>query len=269
MLPTLAQYRAFRAACSMALALVPVHPAWAGVNSCASNVQYPPYFHFSGESGHGGLSLQILEKSLGGFSGKFSVQVLPWKRCLKLAELGMMDIVINVPTAQIDPEPFLVSESYAELHSAYYVSRKHRPNGIGIASLEDLKSYRLCGLAGNLYDSYGLKNHPVDSGATNYYALVGKLHSGSCDIFLEKQEVVAGLSDIDQELGKLFASEHLIGRTLPEDSPIGLHFAISKKSAQADAIIRAVNRFILGSRAEAAKTTKKRRRLPAPPPASP
>lgn len=229
--------------------------AAAAISACASNVQSPPYFHVSPDRNvQAGLAVDVLRSAVAMLKETLTIQVLPWKRCLKLTELGVIDLALNVPTAQIDPAPYLVSDAYAELDSMYIVSRKQWPKGIPISNLEDLKSFRICGLSGNTYDSYGLRGYPVDSGTSNYFSIVGKMHQGRCDIFLEKRQIIDALSAVDHELHALFSSKSLLVTRLPEDSPIGLHFAISKRRAGAAELLASLNQVIAGLK-----------KMPAPP----
>ncbi|PWF55778.1 substrate-binding periplasmic protein [Massilia glaciei] len=230
--------------------------AAAATTVCASNVQSPPFFYVAQFNKDGtlprGLAVEILREAIGTRVGGPHIAKLPWKRCLKLAELGLIDIVINVPTAQIDAAPFFITEPYVEMRSAYYVSRRRWPRGIPITNLEDLKAYRLCSLSGNTYDGYGLRGQPVDSGTNNYISLIGKLHAGNCDLFIEKREVVAGLRLLAPRVAEAFASRDLISARLPEDSPIGLHFAVSKRSKEGAALRARLDRTI--ARLKAANT---------------
>ena len=211
---------------------------------CVSSVQYPP-FHYSIGAETVGVSIDILRNAIAAVPrAPFEIRALPWKRCLKLAELGMIDIVADVPTAQIDPAPFLISQAYVELGSAYYVSRRRWPHGIAIRNLQQLDGYRICGLSGNRYDSYGLRERQVDSGANNYLSLIGKLHAGHCDLFIEKRQVVAGLVLRDPRLAAAFSAPAVIDADLPEDSPVGLHFAVSRRAAQAPELLEKVDRAI-------------------------
>lgn len=225
---------------TLALVLASVLPAkaapaaGAALRACAADLEYPPYL-FSRRDGKDGpvtaqgLSADILQYALRKAGRSPAViQRLPWLRCLKLAELGEFDVVLNVPTAQIDATPYLISASYAELHSIYFVSRRQRPNGIAIGNLQDLRSFRMCGLRGNRYESYGVQTSDVDTGANNYVSLINKLHVGRCDLVVEKSEVVSGLLALDPQLRVLLTSPMVRAMPLPEDSPIGLHFAVSR-----------------------------------------
>ncbi len=208
------------------------------LTACGANIDYPPYL-YGAENAQRGVVIDILKHAWPGSS--FSVRKLPWRRCLKLAELGQIDLVLNVPTAQIDPAPFHITESYAQLHSVYFVAPSRWPRGIAITNVQDLRSYRVCGLMGNRYDSYGLPSQAVDLGANSYSALIGKLEAGFCDLFIEKREVINGLLKFDKPLADRFADAKLVATALPEDSPIGLHFAVSKASPRATELLEQLN----------------------------
>lgn len=230
--------RCMACVCSIAAQNVAAAPI---LTACASNVDYPPYLYETGSTMNG-VVVDILRHIWPSVHADLiAVRKLPWKRCLKLAELGQIDLVVNVPTAQIDPAPFHITEAYAQLHSVYFVAKAHWPRGIVIASLQDLRSFRVCGLMGNRYDSYGLLTEAVDRGANNYRSLIGKLEAGYCDMFIEKREVIAGLLKFDEQLARQFASASLLVRNLPEDSPIGLHFAVSKLSASHNMALEKLN----------------------------
>ncbi len=208
------------------------------LTTCGSNIDYPPYLYGANDAPRG-VVIDILKHAWP--SSPFSVRKLPWRRCLKLAELGQIDLVLNVPTAQIDPAPFYITETYAQLHSVYFVASSRWPRGIAIRNVQDLRSYRVCGLMGNRYDSYGLPAKAVDIGANSYRALIGKLEAGFCDMFIEKREVIDGLLKFDKPLANMFADAKLVVTALPEDSPIGLHFAVSRASPRATKLLGQLN----------------------------
>lgn len=220
------------------------------LQACAANLEYPPYVFSKRRSVVSakevtGISIDVLNTALENLGEPPAhVERFPWVRCLKLVELGKFDIILNVPTAQIDPAPYFISEPYAELHTEYFVSRLRWPRGIAIHNLQDLRSFRVCGLLGNRYDSYGLRSGWVDTGTNNYVSLIKKLHAGHCDLFMEKSEVIAGLVAEDAELRGLLSSSIIIRTRLPEDSPIGLHYAISRRKENSKRLLRELNRTI-------------------------
>jgi polar amino acid transport system substrate-binding protein len=218
------------------------------VRACAANLEYPPYLYAENQGGRhdlAGLSLDILQYALRK-NGKSMVRVqrLPWLRCLKLVELGEMDLVLNVPTAQIESSPFLISEPYAIVHSVYFVSSANAAKGIRIGSYEDLSKYRICGLLGNRYDAYGIDTAKVDTGSDDYLSLINKVKAGHCDLFIEKREIVESLSRRNAALKAALNSPQLMQFSLPEDSPIGLHYAISRNMPGARLLLKQLDASI-------------------------
>lgn len=220
------------------------------VRACATNLEYPPYlFTRAGATdsgpGQAGLAYDILKYALKQH-GRPPVHIarLPWPRCIKLVEIGDIDLIINVPTAQIDPGPFYISEPYAVVHSVYYTSRQHWPNGLAIANVQDLRKYRVCGLIGNQFDGYGLRGQGVDTGANSYLSMVNKLMAGHCDLFIEKMEVIDGLIARDSELARAFNTPSLARMPLPEDTPFGLHYAISRRMPGGQLLLEQLNAAI-------------------------
>jgi polar amino acid transport system substrate-binding protein len=210
------------------------------VHACAANLEYPPYL-FTKREGDSesmvGVAVDVLQLSLKK-AGKppAQIQKLPWLRCLKLAEVGEIDVVLNVPTAQIDPEPYRITQPYAVVHSVYVTSRTNSPKGLTIRTVEDLNRYRICGLLGMRYDSYGIDTAKVDTGANTYLSLINKLMAGHCDLFLEKREIIDALQARSPELKAAFTSSSLVESLLPEDSPLGLHYAISRRIPNSQAL---------------------------------
>lgn len=203
------------------------------VRACAANLESPPYL-FTKKEGDAeslvGLAIDVLQQALKSASKPpAQIQKLPWLRCLKLAEVGEIDVVLNVPTAQIDPQPYRISQPYAVVHSVYITSRINSPRGLTIRNVEDLTHYRICGLLGTRYDSYGIDTAKVDVGSNSYLSLINKLVAGHCDLFLEKREIIDALQVRSPELKAAFTSNSLVESLLPEDSPLGLHYAVSRR----------------------------------------
>lgn len=222
------------------------------IHACAPELEYPPYLFTdvpkSGTSGRpqlAGLSLDVLQHALKqAGQAPAVIEQLPLLRCLKMVERGLIAVVLNVSTAQIDPAPYYISKPYAQVHSMYFVSTLHWPRGIAIGTVEDLKSFNICGLLGNRFDSYGIDTALVDTGTKGYEALIAKLHAGRCDLFIEKREVMAGLAQRNPQLKNLLSSPTLRQTVLPEDSPIWLHFAVSRRIPNGEILLKQLNSSI-------------------------
>jgi polar amino acid transport system substrate-binding protein len=213
--------------------------------ACVADLEYPPYLYTQHDAANErlvGIGVDVLQFSLKR-SGHppAQIQKLPWLRCLKLTELGEVDLILNVPTAQIAPQPYRISNPYAIVHSVYISSRINSPHGLTIRTVEDLNRYKICGLLGVRYDSYGIDTDKVDTGSNNYISLINKLQANHCDLFLEKREIMDALLARSPELKTAFKSASLVQTSLPEDSPIDLHFAISRKISNSQALLDQLN----------------------------
>ena len=205
---------------------------------CVADVAQPPFVYWQGGADAlrntspqiQGLAVDVL-KLIAGRMGRDPVDVtaLPLRRCLAMVASGQMDMVANVPTAQIDPKPYLITESYFTLTSEYFYWKPRFPDGVTIKVVDDLLRYRVCGIAGYNYEAYGLSVGQVDMGAQNYHALIHKMASGRCDLFIDKRETIESLRLVDADLFKELMSGTFGVGTLKEDLPTGLHYAFSRQ----------------------------------------
>jgi len=200
---------------------------------CAADAQLPP-FTYSQHNRTIGMAVDLLARLLkeAGLPAA-QVEMLPWRRCLALVQSGRYALALNAATAQVDPAPFLVTEPYVQLNSVYLYSSRYFSSGLSIKQLDDLHRYRVCGLMGHTFESYGLDNAKVDVGAANYPQLIAKLHAGHCDLFLDKREVIAALHLVDTRLKDMLTDGSLQIRPVPEEAPVGLHFLVSRRIKQA------------------------------------
>ena len=222
----------------------------ASIRACVADLDFPPYvYSVPGPAGTRpalvGLAIDVLQNSLQNLGyPSAKIERLPWNRCLALTEHGQVDLILNVPTAQIDPTPFYISDPYAHVHSVYFYSRKIWPKGINIGNFEDLKHFHICGLLGNRFEAYGINTAKVDTGSYTYDSLIGKLIAGHCDLFLDKREVIAALASRDEKLRLALNSPDLQEMPLAEDVPIGLHFAIGRNMPGGETLLLQINASI-------------------------
>jgi polar amino acid transport system substrate-binding protein len=75
----------------------------------------------------------------------------------------------------------------------------------------------------------------------NYLSLINKLKAGHCDLFLEKREIMDGLQARSQGLRTAFNASSLVQTPLPEDSPLGLHFAVSRRIQDSQTLLEQID----------------------------
>jgi len=218
------------------------------VTACATDVDAPPYL-FAGASENNakeqGIGVDVLQEVLRRLHLESApLRRLPWARCLNEVTTGKIDIAINVQTAQVDPAPYWVTDSYMDVHSVYIYAKAIHPAGLKVESLHDLKRFRVCGLFGTRYDAFGLAVDQIDDGSRDYVSVFGKIGAGRCDMAIEKSAVLDGLLKRDKQLRQLYESAQLARGKMPEDEMLGLHFVISRKMAGGDLLRNAINREI-------------------------
>lgn len=217
------------------------------LRGCVAEANMPPFSYNERPNGFPkGFSVELLTQITKiAELPNASLEMLPWKRCLAMVASGKLDFVMNVPTAQIDPAPYLITQPYYDVWHYYVYAHNNWPQGIAINNLEDLKRYKLCGLLGYNFDGFGIDTATVDTGATTLDQLMAKLQAKRCDLVIEKREVFESLAQTDPGLRSLVARNVLRWNKLPEDSPLGLHFAVSRLIPKAREVADGINKAII------------------------
>ncbi|WP_158253595.1 substrate-binding periplasmic protein [Chromobacterium alticapitis] len=222
----------------------------APLRACASDVDFPPFVltstsGFAGGTQNTGLAVNVLQRALRRAGREPAiVERLPWRRCQETVAYGQRDIIIDVPTRELDNKRFLATEAYADVHHLYFYSLKRYPKGPPLRSLADLKHHMVCGLLGSHLDAFGIDAEHQDTGSKNERSAIIKVDQGRCDVFIEVREVVDSLSAHDAELRDLFNTPTIRRANLPGETPAGLHFAFSRALPDAPALQRAFNATI-------------------------
>lgn len=178
----------------------------AGLRACISEVDLPPFaYHQANNPELKGYTLDVLQLLLRDSGHQLSrLDRLPWRRCLSQLQQGQYQLALNARSGQFDTSDVLASKPLYQLHYLYFYSRQRFPQGLKLQSPAELPRYRLCSLLGQGYEAFGIDSQQIDSGATSYAALIGKLHNMRCDLFIEAREVIAGHLLLDPSLsGKL------------------------------------------------------------------
>lgn len=219
-------------ACLLLLCLAMGSACAGTVQVCADQAEMPPFVFAErvNDQRSGkvvGASVDLL-KLIGARQGwNVSVQLLPWARCLALVADHRVDIALNVGQADAGSQ-LVLSDAYFTMHNVYFYSRRARPQGLSLQKLSDVGQYHLCGLGGYHFEVYGIPTSKVDRGATiGYEQLIGKLHLGRCDLFIDSRETMAGQYLINPKLRSLLVDGTLVSQPLP-DSPLRpLYFGVA------------------------------------------
>jgi len=126
---------------------------------------------------------------------------LPWNRCLKEVEQGSVDFALGVYFNEERRKIFDYSAHYNTLTpQVFYLSSKP----VVVATVDELKKYRGCGIYGSSYAHYQLDAKDLDMGS-DYDSLYRKLLAKRCDYFVEELEAV-----VDSSTGKNFLAQPLV-----------------------------------------------------------
>jgi len=214
------------------------------IRACAQDVDTPPFIYRSHQGQRlQGYTLDVLQRLLHQHGHQLQkIDRLPWRRCVSQLQQGVYQLVLDARTGQFEGGQLLATQPYYQLHNLYFYSRKRFPKGLRIASLPELGAYRLCSLAGQGYEQFGIDGRQVDSGTNNYGSLIGKLHNLRCDLFIEAREIVAGHLLLDATLGDRLRNPNLDDAPLPGDkASTGLHFLVGHDIDRRLGLLRSLN----------------------------
>ncbi len=203
---------------------------------CEDENEWPPYSYFLRHEGKKtgqvtGFAVDVIGDILNRHQIVHSITMIPWARCLAVAQLGeRFQMVLNLSASPERQAVFLLSRPYYTLASYYYYSRRHHPNGLNVKTVADLKKYRICGIFGYNYAAFGFAPGEVDDGTKDFGALIAKLHIDRCSAFVEHENVMKGFALI----GKDYLSDPDIGKAPIPGRPAGaFRFGVSRKFAHA------------------------------------
>jgi polar amino acid transport system substrate-binding protein len=235
-----------------ALALTAIAPAasWANdlkdsvVHICEDGGEWPPYTYYHRINGKPtqlirGYAVDVVDAIFAKAGITHTIELLPWARCQKEVEQGVAyQMALNASWNETRAKAYFLSRPYYRTTNYYFYSRRHHPDGLPIAGVDDLKKFRVCGLFGYNYETYGLAPGSVDQGTRDFAALIAKLHAGRCDLFLEKYEIMAGFTAIGQPY---LADKDLAGMPVPGMASTQFYIMISRRHEHGEQLIKLVN----------------------------
>lgn len=173
------------------------------------------------------------------------ITLLPWKRCLSDVEAGRTAMLLNASFNEERAHKFLVSKPYYSIHSAlFYISAKY-PEPPKMASLEEMKKYRYCGLLGYNYTMYDIPPDQLDTGARDETSRFEMLRMGRCDFVLGDVEIIKAFAAMDQLnlLGTAYVA-------IPGTKPKEFHALVSRAWPDGEKLLQRINDGIVAAKAE-------------------
>ncbi|WP_169719604.1 substrate-binding periplasmic protein [Psychromonas aquimarina] len=213
------------------------------VRICDDSGEWPPFIHYQSREKTDqivGFSVDVIEAVFAENNIKFSIELVPWKRCLREVESGKYDMLLNASYSEERAEKYYLSSGYYAITPYYFYSRKHNPNGLPIRSKTDLSGYRVGGIIGYNYDYWGLETSEVDRDANDYNHLIGKLHRHRVDLFVENLEVIVGFT----LLGQNYIDDPDLGYAPIPDALPTLFYMLFSKNERGEELMRLVNKSL-------------------------
>ena len=162
------------------------------IKVCAQSAEWPPFMYTDKASNNklSGYTIDFLQHSLIERGLRYTIDLVPWKRCMELTQRGIYDMMTDASNSAERAQNYLVSKPYYQQQLVYFYD-KERPRP-AIHAAADLNKVRLCGMAGYNYSGFGLKPEEVEMGSQNLAQTFQKLKHDRCDAVPERLEVTLG-----------------------------------------------------------------------------
>ena len=207
---------------------------------CGDGEGWPPY-HYTKNDQVIGYDIDVVNKIFSGSSTKVSAELPPWKRCLAETDKGFKyQVALSSSYKDDRAKTFIYTKPYYELNGYYFYSKAAHPNGLTLSSAADLQKYQVCGLAGYNYDSFGIKTKNVSTSTKNFETLVKKTLDNRCDIFLARNEIIAGFKVIGNDL----LTDKIAGSPAHWMEGEKFYMLVSRNVDNSQAIVDALNQGI-------------------------
>lgn len=179
-------------------------PKNSSIQMCEDSEEWPPFTYRKRENGTPtntvtGFTVDVLTQILHKQKVSFKIDFLPFTRCTAEVKAGKKyQLITNASYNEERARDYLMTRPVYLTSSYYFYSRIHHPKGLTINTLADLKKYRVCGIHGYNYKTYGLDADEIDQSETTFKSLAKRLQINSCDLFIEKKEIMAGFAVIGE-----------------------------------------------------------------------
>ena len=199
------------------------------------NTIYPPFINPPGHPSGEGIDVEIAREALqrgGGYT--VELQLLPWKRALRLLELGEADFTTTISRSGARDKFLGWSQGYRTAGDYRFYSRKG--SGLLLTDLQGLKGKRLGVIAGFVYPPLVLRDAgAVIETARDITAAFQMLLAGRTDYIVVT--AIAGLWEIRERGFKDWLDKQPFEHA--SDSPNYMAFSLARKPAAALAAMEA------------------------------
>ncbi|XHS78735.1 substrate-binding periplasmic protein [Burkholderiaceae bacterium UC74_6] len=217
----------------------------ASITVCDDDAERPPFVYYQRQFGVKtekvtGFAVEVLRQILASRNMTFTVELLPWRRCLNSVQEGRVDMVLSVTKNPEREKQLLFSTALYVTRLVYFFDGERPPPQV--LTRDDLLKYKICLVSGMNYSQFGLPpNSPNVAGAAKSLGQAFlMLKSKRCEIVPARLEGaigyrLIGLADYEQ-IGLSVAA-------MPDraNATQSLHFAVSVRHAQAQALVQLLN----------------------------
>jgi polar amino acid transport system substrate-binding protein len=237
------------------------------VRICYHEGEWPPYIYFKRDKGEidktkvVGATVELFNEIFKNIGLKHTTTMGPWKRCLYevtyFDKYKKFEAFTNGSFNEDRAEKYYVTSALYKTHQGLFYSTEKFKNPPKIASAQDLKDYKICGILGYNYTMYrklGVTN-VIDTAAQGLAHVLNKLSHQKCDFFPSPMEpILAG-----KKYGVYDYSNDIAVIKLPWAGTTTFHAFISKKSPRAFELYTKINQEIqiLQGRGESDRIFKK------------
>jgi len=166
---------------------------------CGDQAGWPPYTYEIGKTVKG-YDLDVLARIFEPTGQSYQVHMLPWRRCLEMVKDGQIDVALSASGTKERAKIYRMSEPYYLVTPSYIYLKSRFPDGLNIAPSEITQNYKVCGLRGYSYHSFGLPTENVETTSGTFTQLFHKTEAGRCDLLLGRYEVLVGFALTGQPL---------------------------------------------------------------------
>ncbi|MBT1444194.1 ABC transporter substrate-binding protein [Shewanella sp. JM162201] len=225
---------AYAAPATLAKAAAPV------LTFCVEATEFPPYNYFVRKEGArtgelAGYDIDLLEQVFGKTGVGHKVIALPWRRCLKEVQEGLIDGAMSASLNDERRRLYLPSDAYYYLTPSYFYLTADVPKPPDIKSVYDLAQHGpVCGIKGFNYVNFGWLDADKLNKINELSLLPSMLKLKRCRFFLERMETLTGTLLLNQSNALV---RELSAQPVPGIAPEPFHMLISPKSPHA-ALIR-------------------------------
>ncbi len=226
------------------------------VKICDDIGEWPPFSYFQRDATGNvtpkltGAVTELLDEVFKIVDVKYSITMMPWKRCLMSVDnfdrVKKYEIFINGIRSTEREEKYLISKPIYQTHQGVFYSSKKYPKGLPLYKASDINKFKICSIHGydiNLKDKlYAFKKDTkIDDGAKDSLSALKKVSLGRCDILINSKEPIYG----SVKIGKFELPKDIKSINMPEIKPTEFYIFIAKKSPRANELLKEINKAIV------------------------